>query len=735
MIDRSTIDRIFASADIVDVVGEFVTLKRKGVNYNACCPFHSEKTPSFVVSPSKGLYKCFGCGKGGNAVSFVMEHEKMTYPEALKWMAKRYNIEIQEEALSEQQLRQNDDRQSMMALNAYAGDWFVENLHTPKGEAVALSYLRERGLSDATIATFGLGYNPEGGDTFSRAAIKAGYKEEFMTSTGLTIVKERGGYYDRFNGRVMFPILSVSGRTIGFGGRTLSSDKKTAKYLNSPESEIYHKSQTLYGIWQAKKAITRLDSCILVEGYLDVIQFHQAGLENVVASSGTSLTVEQIQLLSRFTRNVVVIYDGDSAGIKASMRGIDMLLTQGLSVRSVLLPAGDDPDTFARRHTLAELEDFIEQNQQDFISFKVNLLLKDASDDPIKKAAVVSDIIGTIALVPQAVERSLYIKQCSRMLELSEDLLSDEVRRKMMSKVDGGQWQRAVGARASFNASGGAGGSHGGGFDAPPHDMFADGPGSSEYDGLGDSTGHAMAVLPPVERELKVLEVELLEYLLKYGEREFDLVTSPSEIETLPIAETIIAELSADNIEFTDELHRKVYLHYLDMRKEVLEGGSVPTSVPISASTFAHPVSDADSDADSGADSGADSDEADFVPDPAPELDLSDKIMTHMAVHCTDAEVASFVAQMVFDDTKYTLSALWQRSEVMEMPLAERLSIAIPKALDTYKQKVVNHMIHSKIVELTSTDLSEDRVRELLQEIDELNQLRNSVCDQYERLL
>ena len=352
MIDKATVDRIYSAADIVEVIGDFVTLKKKGVNYQACCPFHNEKTPSFVVSPSKGLFKCFGCGKGGNAVTFVMEHENMTYPEALKYVAKKYGIEVAEREQTPEEQRRNDDRESMMVVSSYAADYFVRSLHdTPEGRSVGIAYFRERGFSDATIRKFGLGYCPAAGDAFTRQALADGYKEQFLVGTGLTIKRETGGYYDRFCGRVMFPIHSIGGRVTAFGGRTMRTDKKVAKYLNSPESEIYHKSDVLYGLYHAKRAIVQQDCCILVEGYTDVIQMHQSGVENVVASSGTSLTEGQIRLIGRFTRNVTVIYDGDSAGIKASLRGIDMLLRE-IALRRLERSAGGEAKEFVRRQEL-----------------------------------------------------------------------------------------------------------------------------------------------------------------------------------------------------------------------------------------------------------------------------------------------------------------------------------------------------------------------------------------------
>ena len=352
MIDRETVDRIYAAANIVDIIGEYVTLKRKGVNYQACCPFHNEKTPSFVVSPSKGVYKCFGCGKGGNAVTFLMEHENITYPEALKMVAKRYGIEVKEKEMSEEEVRRNDDRESMFALNGWAADYFSNYLHhETEGMSVGMTYFRQkRGMTDATIKKFGLGFCPARGDRMSKDALAAGYKKEFLVSTGLSLERESdGSLYDRFRDRVIFPVHNISGRIVAFGGRTLRTDKTVAKYQNSPESEIYSKKRELYGLYFAKKAIQQLDFAIMVEGYTDVISMHQAGVENVVSSSGTSLTTEQIRLLNRSTKNITVIYDGDSAGIHASLRGIDMILREGMNVRVVLLPEPEDPDSFARR--------------------------------------------------------------------------------------------------------------------------------------------------------------------------------------------------------------------------------------------------------------------------------------------------------------------------------------------------------------------------------------------------
>ncbi len=429
MIDHATVERIIDAAEITDVVSEFVTLRKRGVNMLGLCPFHNEKTPSFTVSPAKGIFKCFGCGKGGNAVNFIMEHESLSYPEALKWLAKKYNIEVKEEEETEEQKQLKDERESMMIVSGFAQKFFSRFLwEDNEGRTIGLSYLRERGIHDDIIKKFELGFCPNGKDRFTQAAQKQGYKMEFLEKTGLTI-KRDNWVRDRFEDRVMFPIHNIAGRVIAFGGRTLKDDKKTAKYLNSPESEIYHKSRVLYGIYQAKREITKLDKCFLVEGYTDVLSLHQAGIENVVASSGTALTPDQIRLVKRFSNNITIIYDGDEAGIKASLRGIDLVLEEGVNVKVLLLPEGEDPDSFARSMSSTQFLSYIKQNETDFIQFKTQLLLKSAENDPVAKARLITDIVRSIAVVPDAITRSVYIKECSRLMDVQEDILYTEVRK------------------------------------------------------------------------------------------------------------------------------------------------------------------------------------------------------------------------------------------------------------------------------------------------------------------
>ena len=427
MIPKETVDRILDTAQIADVVGDFVSLKRRGANFVACCPFHNEKTPSFYVSPAKGIYKCFGCGKSGTAVGFVMEHESLSYVEALRYLARKYNIEIVEKEESAEEIAHRQRSESLHLVSEFAAGFFRDCLRTGEGRAVGYAYFKSRKLEDASIDKFGLGWSPSGKHGLSDAAGAAGFKEEFLLDTGLCVRKDDGTLQDRFYDRVMFPIHSVSGRVIAFGGRTLRTDKAIAKYVNSPETEIYVKSRSLYGIYFAKNEISRQDRCYLVEGYLDVISMHQLGITNVVASSGTSLTVEQIRLISKFTRNITIIYDGDSAGIHAALRGIGLVLKEGMNVKVVLLPDGDDPDSYSHKHTLEEVRDFIRTREQDFISFKTDMLLGQAGDDPLKKAELINDIADTISLIPDAVKRSVYVEACSVRFNIESQLLFDRI--------------------------------------------------------------------------------------------------------------------------------------------------------------------------------------------------------------------------------------------------------------------------------------------------------------------
>ena len=427
MITKQTIDRVFETARVEEVIGEFVQLKKAGSNFKGLSPFTDEKTPSFMVSPVKQIWKDFSTGKGGNAISFLMEHEHYSYPEAIKYLAKKYNIEIEETEQSDEQKQQLNERESMFVVSKFASEYFHDlMLNTQQGKAIGLSYFKERGFRDDIIKKFDLGYCKDEWDNFTNAALKKGYDIKYLESTGLTIVKENKKF-DRFKGRVLFPIHSMSGRILGFGGRILTNDKKAAKYLNSPESDIYHKSKILYGIYQAKKEIAKQDNCFLVEGYTDVISFHQSGIENVVASSGTALTSDQIRLVRRLTQNITVLFDGDAAGLRASIRGVDLILEQGMNVKVVSFPEGEDPDSFAKSHSDEELKTYLEDSAQDFINFKVSLLMEEAQNDPVKKAGLIRDIVVSISKIPDNIQREVYVQECARIMEISERVLFSEL--------------------------------------------------------------------------------------------------------------------------------------------------------------------------------------------------------------------------------------------------------------------------------------------------------------------
>ncbi len=445
MIERETVDKIFETANILEVASDFVSLKKRGTNYIGCCPFHNEKTPSFYVSPTKNIYKCFGCGKGGNSVNFVMEHEQMSYTEALKYLANKYHIEIKEKEFTPEEQEAQNDRESMLVLNEFAKNTFIRNMtETDEGRAIGYKYFKERGFNEETIKTYELGYSLSERKAFTEFALNSGYKQKYLVSTGLSIQHDDGYIFDRFSNRVMFPIHSLTGKVIGFGGRVLDARTKgvNVKYMNSPQSEIYDKSRSLYGIFQAKSTIVRNDKCFLVEGYTDVLSMHQSGITNVVASNGTALTIEQIRLIRKFTTNITVLYDGDAAGIHAALRGIDMILAEEMNVKVLLLPDGEDPDSFARNHSASELEDFIAKNETDFLLFKTRLLLNDAGNDPVKKSNLISDIVTSISVVPDSIKRELYAKECAEQMGIDERLLHIEINKRLSKKRE--QWYDAA---------------------------------------------------------------------------------------------------------------------------------------------------------------------------------------------------------------------------------------------------------------------------------------------------
>ena len=536
MIPKETIDLIFETARIDEVVGDFVHLKKRGVNLLGNCPFHDEKTPSFTVSPAKGIYKCFGCGKGGNSVNFVMDHEHFSYPEALKYLASKYNIFIEETVRTPEQEEAANDRESMFIVSNIANEYFQDQLfNSDEGRAVGLSYFKERGFREDVLKKFLLGYSPEKSDAFSSHAIKEGYKLEFLEKTGLTIPKESRNY-DRFHGRVMFPIRSLSGRVLGFGGRILKSNVKAAKYLNSPESDIYHKSKVLYGMYYAKNSIVKNDRCLLVEGYTDVISMHQAGIENVGASSGTSLTIDQIKLVKRFTNNITLLFDGDTAGLKAALRGVNLILEEGLNVKIVTFPDGEDPDSYAKKVSSEELECYINDEAKDFIEFKCSLLIEEAQEDPIKRAELIKDIAATIALIPDNVARTVYAQTSSKILGIEEQVVFASIEQSRSGK-----------AKSSSK---------------PMQVVFSSPKQGQKLDAISSN----------------LEELTLIRLIIMYGtfglHFEFENENGETSETRITTAEFIISELNEDDIQFTQPTYNKIYselINYFEKHESIPE--------------------------------------------------------------------------------------------------------------------------------------------------------------------
>ena len=542
-IPRETVEQILQAAHIEEVVGEFVTLKKRGSNLWGNCPFHNEKTPSFSVNPARNIFKCFGCGKAGDSAKFLMEHEHFTYPEALRYLAKKYNIKIEEKQQTAEEIMQQSLREKMFNINEFADKYFVDTLwNTEEGKTIGLEYFRERGYFDPIIQKFHLGYNPDSAhwDAFTEHAKKNGYSEELLEQIGLSI-KGSKGLYDRYHGRVMFPIHSLTGRVIGFGGRILVNDKKSPKYQNSPESEIYDKKQTLYGIYFAKNAIARQDECILVEGYFDVLRMHQIGIENVVASSGTSLTMEQIRLVKRYTKNITMLYDGDAAGIHAALRGTDMILSEGMNVRVVVLPPEHDPDTFGKEFSVDYVSNYLKENAKDFIRFKTELLLKDAENDPIKRGQVIRDIVETISVIPDSIFRITYVKECSRLLDMPEQTLTNELNKILRAKL-----KKSLGVE-------------------------------------GEAIPEPETTTPKQEETVEdqlpagyYQERDLVRLLLMFGKEmitEERLDENEEKVyEQVSVAQLIIDELKMDGIVFTNVVNKKIF----DIFDKALDEGYIP---------------------------------------------------------------------------------------------------------------------------------------------------------------
>lgn len=544
MINQDTINKIMETARIEEVVGDFVALKKRGTSLIGNCPFHNEKTPSFHVSVTKGIYKCFGCGKGGDSVHFIMDHEKYSYPEALKFLANRYNIEVEETVQSPQNIEAQNARESLYIVTEYAANYFANELFTgEEGRAVGLSYFKERGFREDIVKKFQLGYSPDVWDAFFQNAIAAGHKEEYLEKTGLAIKNDKGRVYDRFRGRVMFPIHNFTGRVIGFGGRTLKTDKNVPKYINSPESDIYHKSNVLYGLFHAKKAIRDTDNCYLVEGYADVLAVHQAGIENVVASSGTSLTVEQIRMIGRFTENVTILYDGDAAGIKASLRGLDMILEEGLNVKVVSFPEGHDPDSYMHHVGASAFKNYIENSRKDFILYKANILLKEAGNDPIKRAGIIKDIVESISKIPDDIKASIFIRECSSLLQIEERILLSE-----LNKMRAAKFKKASNNTASsYNPT----------PDSPPDNLFENLDPSVPITTKEESTD-----------DDSIQEQEIVRLLLAFGHE----LVNWDKIDNMYIGSFIMQNLS--DVTFEDALCKRV----IDTYRDEIENGHLPVA-------------------------------------------------------------------------------------------------------------------------------------------------------------
>ena len=691
MISRTTIDKVFEAARVEEVIGEFVQLKKAGSNYKGLSPFSDERTPSFMVSPAKGIWKDFSTGKGGNAISFLMEQEHYSYPEAIRYLAKKYNIEIEETQQTDEQKKQADERESMFLVSEYARDYFHKILtEDDQGIAIGLSYFKERGFTDETIKKFQLGYSLNEWEAFTNEALNKGYNLKYLEQTGLTIVRDDpnapGGkkQFDRFKGRVLFPIHSMSGRVLGFGGRILGNDKKAAKYLNSPESPIYHKSNVLYGIHFAKQSIAKEDNCFLVEGYTDVISMYQAGIENVVASSGTALTENQIRLVNRLTKNITVLFDGDAAGIRAAMRGIDLILEQGMNVKVLTFPDGDDPDSFAKKVSKEELKEYLDNNAQDFIKFKVSLLMEDAKKDPVKKAGLIHDIVMSISKIPDGIQQEVYLQECSRLMDISESVLFNELAQlKSRPQKQTRQFRSQQPSRPS-------GKSQGGGIQNPG--LRVD-PNEPPLDVLyPDKVG--MQVSPKEQKidELNKYEKEIIKALVLYGNLEVDFehfveadnVTNPYadklQVEIIPnvVSREIYLNLQEDEIEFADPMFQSIY-------NEVM--GQLVQDETITVNNF---------------------------------------------INHPDKQISSFVTSVLMDDEKHALSD-WEAKEIVVKSKTKS------SVLSKYVLEIIFNLrrvlIDAKIDEL-KVDLSEGNNREFaLESIGNYLGLRSLICEKLGRVV
>ncbi|MGB0838003.1 MAG: DNA primase [Flavobacteriaceae bacterium] len=685
MISKSSIDLVFETARVEEVIGEFVQLKKAGANYKGLSPFTDEKTPSFVVSPVKQIWKDFSTGKGGNAVAFLMEHEHFSYPEAIRYLAKKYQIELEETEQTDEQKQQAGERESMFLVSEFARDLFSSNLtKTEQGRAIGYTYFKERGISDESIKTFELGYAIDSWDHFTEAALKKGFELKYLEQTGLTIVKEQKRF-DRFKGRVIFPIHSMSGRVLGFGGRILTADKKAAKYVNSPESDIYHKSKVLYGINQAKQSIAKEDVCYLVEGYTDVISFHQAGVKNVVASSGTALTPDQIRLIQRLTPNIVVLFDGDAAGIRASLRGIDLILEQGLNVRVLSFPEGEDPDSFARSVSKQELETYLKEESKDFITFKVSLLMEEAAQDPIKKAGLIRDIVKSISKIPDSIKREVYVQECSRIMDISENVLFNELAQ-LLNK----EQQKAVPKKSASKSSGASMKAVGGSI----YEQQMMEQQQMEYEmaqmqayGI-DPSQMQQAPAQSKANDLQLYEREIIKLLLIYGNNEVDFVDWVEEADKRGRLKIV-----AQN--YVNTVCKELYLQLQDDEME-----------------FANPVF------------------SEIYYEIIHQLNQVDEISIDKLLHSSNGDLVQTVTDILMEDEKYALSD-WKSQEIHVPTKETKLSKAVPDAILNLRRV----LIEQKIEDLMKSIAESAHRDQDLEMIMKYTELKNLIFQKLNRVL
>lgn len=739
MIDQATIDKIMAATDIVDVVSDFVSLRRRGANYWGLCPFHDDRSPSFSVSPSKGVCKCFSCGKGGSAIHFIMEHEQLSYYEALKYLAKKYNIEVHEKELTDEERQKRSERENMFVINTFAQEFFSKSLlETDEGRSVGLAYFKERGFNEDIIRKFGLGYSPEKRDALAVEAQKRGYKIDYLLKTGLCRETQEGRIYDLFSGRVMFPVYSVSGKVVAFGGRILKSGVKISKYFNSPESDIYHKSDELYGIYQAKRAIEKERRCYLVEGYTDVLSMHQSGIENVVASSGTALTHGQIRLIHRFTDNITVLYDGDAPGIKASLRGIDLLLQEGLNIKVVLLPDGEDPDSFSKSQSAESFTRYIKEHETDFIRFKTQLLLKDAGEDPIKRADIISNIVESISLIPDAIVRSVYVQECSRLLQIDEQVLLSELNKRRQKRAEQ-QFSRerynqerqsaaTTNAPKSGNTTTAAPAN---GNETPPPPSLADMPAPAETPEAVPVTDHTLSQRMVQQSPLEKYEREIIRYIVRYGYRNlFELPDGSWQ----KVWEYIVEELSIDSIELCNPLYKHIVELTAEQREyEAQQVAALRTELQVKEQKL---VDEAIEQIRLESGDIADKQRKEAEAQTRIAREMEEELQTfetnflerYFTTH-PDSSISMLAVDLVSE--KYQLSKVHTKFQKVELE-ADRLWELIPRAIYELKNAILEQSIKQiqEQIKEASRNKDEQRIIELIEQNVELNRVRTALAKQ-----